>query len=119
MQVEKLVGEKPIVELGLLAPLRKLLYQMRGVRREDRQPRDRFKNYIQPSNTPCDLRKTRLSAIYRAKLKAARGYYELGKTYQAIGSPEKSHETFRAVDRLLNELEAIQKIEQALGDRTF
>ncbi|MCY7321317.1 MAG: hypothetical protein LH660_05825 [Phormidesmis sp. CAN_BIN36] len=119
MRIEKLVGEKPTAELGILAPLRKLLYQIRGVHRDDRQPRDRFKTYTQPSNPPYNLQKSRLAAVYSAKLEAARGYYELGKTYHAIGNPEKSHETFQAVDRLLNELEAIQKIEQALGDRTF
>ena len=119
MRIGKLVRENPTAELGPLAPLRRVLHQMRGVLRDDRRTSDRFKKHIQPFSAPCDLQKTRLSAVYSAKLKTARGYYELGKTYQAIGNSEKSQEVFQAVDRLLNELEAVQKIEQALGNQSF
>ena len=119
MRIGKLVREKPTAKLGLLASLRRVFYQKRGIRKDDRQTRDRFKTHIQPFDTSHDPQKSSLSAIHQAKLEIARGYYELGKTYQAIGSLEKSHETLQAVDRLLNELEAIQKIEQALGEQTF
>lgn len=119
MRIGKLIRENPTAKLGLLASLRRVLYQKRVVLKDDRQNRDHFKKYIQISSTPRDLQKTRLAAVHRAKLEIARGYYELGKTYQKIGNLEKSHETFQAVDRLLNELEAIQKIEQVFGDQTF
>ncbi len=119
MGIGKLVREKPTTKLGLLASLRKLLYQKRVVRKDERQACDHSKKYLQISSTPCDLQKTRLSAVYRAKLEIARGYHELGRTYQKLGNLEKSHETFQVVGRLLNELEAIQKIEQAFGGQTF
>lgn len=55
-----------------------------------------------------------LAQVYQIKAEIAQAFYQLGVTYQAIGNATKTRETFSQADRLLNEVEAVQKIEQAL-----
>lgn len=56
---------------------------------------------------------TALTHVYQLKAGVAQAYYQLGMTYNSIGDFRRSSQTFRKADRLLNEVEAIQKIEQA------
>jgi len=55
-----------------------------------------------------------LAQVYQIKTEIAQAFYQLGVTYYAIGDATKTSETLRQADRLLNEVEAVQKIEQAL-----
>ncbi|MCU0548749.1 MAG: hypothetical protein MUC48_05320 [Leptolyngbya sp. Prado105] len=54
-----------------------------------------------------------LAKVYQLKTEVAQAFYQLGVTYSAIGNARKTSETLRQADLLLNEVEAIQKIEQA------
>lgn len=55
-----------------------------------------------------------LVQVYQIKAEIAQAFYQLGVTYSAIGDAGKTSETLRQADRLLSEVEAVQKIEQAL-----
>ncbi|MGG6267405.1 hypothetical protein ACQ4M3_38595 [Leptolyngbya sp. AN03gr2] len=55
-----------------------------------------------------------LAQVYQIKAEIAQAFYQLGVTYYSIGDATKTSETLRQADRLLNEVEAVQKIEQAL-----
>ncbi|BAU12441.1 hypothetical protein LEP3755_29700 [Leptolyngbya sp. NIES-3755] len=55
-----------------------------------------------------------LAQVYQIKTEIAQAFYQLGVTYSAIGDATKTSETLRQADQLLNEVEAVQKIEQAL-----
>jgi hypothetical protein len=55
-----------------------------------------------------------LAQVYQIKAEIAQAFYQLGVTYHAIGDVTKTSETLRQADQLLNEVEAVQKIEQAL-----
>ena len=59
---------------------------------------------------------TALSHVYQLKAGVAQAYYQLGRTYNTIGDVRKGSQTFRQADRLLNEVEAIQRIEQVFRD---
>lgn len=54
-----------------------------------------------------------LVKVYQLKAELAQAFYQLGVTYHAIGNTEKTKETLEQADRLLQEVEAVQKIEQA------
>jgi hypothetical protein len=58
-----------------------------------------------------------LAKVYQLKTEVAQAFYQLGITYYAIGNASKTCETLRQADRLLNEVEAVQKIEQAFHHR--
>lgn len=53
-----------------------------------------------------------LAQVYQLKIEVAQAFYQLGVTYHAIGNAPKTCETLRQADRLLSEVEAVQKIEQ-------
>ncbi|MBE9012427.1 hypothetical protein IQ250_19705 [Pseudanabaenaceae cyanobacterium LEGE 13415] len=55
-----------------------------------------------------------LTQVYKMKAEIAQAFYQLGVTYYAIGDATRTSETLRQADRLLSEVEAVQKIEQAL-----
>ncbi|GAP93598.1 hypothetical protein [Leptolyngbya sp. NIES-2104] len=55
-----------------------------------------------------------LAQVYQIKAEIAQAFYQLGVTYYAIGDAAKTSETLRQADQLLSEVEAVQKIEQAL-----
>jgi hypothetical protein len=54
-----------------------------------------------------------LAKVYQIKSEIAQAFYQLGVTYCAIGNASKTSEALHLADRLLNEVEAVQKIEQA------
>lgn len=58
-----------------------------------------------------------LTQTYQLKADVAQAYYQLGRTYYAIGNIGKACETLRQADRILTEVEAVCKIEQAFRSR--
>ncbi len=83
-----------------------------GFQDRDRAIVDRYQACI-PEMQPS--RQTALAHVFAIKADLARAYYELGMTYRAVGNLRKSQESLQQVDRLLNEIEAVRKIEQALS----
>jgi hypothetical protein len=78
----------------------------------DRAIVDRYQASL-PEMQPS--RKTALTQVLVIKADLARAYFELGMTYRAVGNLRKSQESLQQVDRLLNELETVRKIEEALS----
>ncbi len=72
-----------------------------------------LRNFCIRKPTPKSLDMA-LAQVYQIKAEIAQAFYQLGVTYCAIGNAPKTDEALRQADRLLNEVEAVQKIEQAL-----
>jgi hypothetical protein len=83
-----------------------------GLPDRDRAIVDRYQASL-PEMQPS--RKTALTQVFAVKADLARAYFELGMTYRAVGNLRKSQESLQQVDRLLNELEIVRKIEEALS----
>lgn len=54
-----------------------------------------------------------LAKIYQLKTELAQAFYQLGVTYHVLGNVPKTSEPLDQAERLLQEVEAVQKIEQA------